>query len=104
MPHGSVQEEDHVTLREPTGRGGFDPRCGIVYTRHRSRRHGAPAEYRLVAGRDGQYDNEAVETTITQLERDWVTAIVKKDAALLDRLLADEIAGVARRRTTTTRT
>ena len=40
-------------------------------------------------------DNEAVETTITQLERDWVTAIVKKDAALLDRLLADEFAGVS---------
>jgi len=40
-------------------------------------------------------DDEGVETTIAQLERDWVTAIVKKDAAALDRLLAEEFAGVS---------
>ena len=40
-------------------------------------------------------DNEDVEATIAQLERDWVTAIFKKDAAALDRLLAKEFAGVS---------
>jgi ketosteroid isomerase-like protein len=34
-----------------------------------------------------------VEATITQLERDWVAAIVKKDTATLDRILADDYNG-----------
>jgi ketosteroid isomerase-like protein len=38
---------------------------------------------------------EEVEATVAQLERDWVSAIVKKDAAGLDRLLAEEFAGVS---------
>jgi ketosteroid isomerase-like protein len=38
---------------------------------------------------------EDVEGTITQLERDWVQAIVKKDAAALDRLLAEEFNGTS---------
>src|SRR5688500_6975203 len=38
---------------------------------------------------------EDVEATIAQLERDWVAAIVKKDEVALDRLLADEFAGVS---------
>lgn len=38
---------------------------------------------------------EDVEATIAQLERDWVAAIVKKDEATLNRLLADEFAGVS---------
>jgi ketosteroid isomerase-like protein len=38
---------------------------------------------------------EDVEATIAQLERDWVAAIVKKDAAALDRLLAKEFSGVS---------
>ena len=38
---------------------------------------------------------EDVAATITQLERDWVAAIVQKDAAVLDRLLAEEFAGVS---------
>lgn len=36
-----------------------------------------------------------VEAAITQLERDWAAAIVKKDAAALDRLLADEFNGTS---------
>lgn len=38
---------------------------------------------------------EDVEATISQLERDWVGAIVKKDAATLDRLLAQEFNGTS---------
>lgn len=38
---------------------------------------------------------EDVEATIAQLERDWVTAIVKKDEVALNRLLAEEFAGVS---------
>ena len=38
---------------------------------------------------------EDVEAVITQLERDWVGAIVKKDAAALDRLLAGEFNGTS---------
>jgi ketosteroid isomerase-like protein len=37
----------------------------------------------------------AIEAAVAQLERDWVSAIVKKDAAALDRLLAEEFAGVS---------
>jgi ketosteroid isomerase-like protein len=40
-------------------------------------------------------DDEQVEATISQLERDWVTAIINKDATALDRLLAEEFAGVS---------
>ena len=40
-------------------------------------------------------DDEDTEAAIAQLERDWAAAIVKKDAATLDRLLADEFAGVS---------
>jgi ketosteroid isomerase-like protein len=36
-----------------------------------------------------------VEATIAQLEKDWVAAIVKKDTATLDRLLASEFAGTS---------
>ena len=36
-----------------------------------------------------------VEATITQLEREWVAAIVKKDTAALDRLLADDFNGTS---------
>ena len=35
------------------------------------------------------------EAAISQLERDWASAIVKKDAAALDRLLADEFNGTS---------
>lgn len=38
---------------------------------------------------------ENVEATITQLEKDWVDAIIKKDAATVDRLLADEFNGTS---------
>ena len=38
---------------------------------------------------------ENVEAVITQLERDWVAAIVKKDTATLDRLLAQEFNGTS---------
>ena len=38
---------------------------------------------------------EEIEATVAQLERDWVSAIVKKDTAALDRLLAEEFAGVS---------
>jgi ketosteroid isomerase-like protein len=48
----------------------------------------APAGAALAATQD-------VEQTISQLERDWVAAIVKKDTATLDRLLASEFAGTS---------
>jgi len=35
------------------------------------------------------------EAAIAQLERDWATAIVNKDAAALERLLADEFNGTS---------
>ncbi len=38
---------------------------------------------------------EDVEAVIAQLERDWVAAIVKKDAVALDRLLAEEFSGTS---------
>jgi ketosteroid isomerase-like protein len=38
---------------------------------------------------------EDVEATVGQLEREWVAAIVKKDATALDRLLGEEFAGVS---------
>ena len=38
---------------------------------------------------------EDVPATITQLEKEWVAAIPKKDAATLERLLADEFAGTS---------
>jgi ketosteroid isomerase-like protein len=38
---------------------------------------------------------EAAEDTIAQLEREWVGAIARKDAAALDRLLADDFAGTS---------
>jgi len=38
---------------------------------------------------------EDIEATISQLERDWVAAIVKKDTAVLNRLLADEFNGTS---------
>jgi ketosteroid isomerase-like protein len=38
---------------------------------------------------------EEIQATITQLERDWVSAIVKKDQAALDRLLAEDFAGTS---------
>jgi ketosteroid isomerase-like protein len=40
-------------------------------------------------------DDEDIEATIAQLEREWVAAIVKKDGAALDRLLAEEFAGIS---------
>jgi ketosteroid isomerase-like protein len=38
---------------------------------------------------------EDVEAVITQLERHWAAAIVKKDAAVLDRMLAEEFNGTS---------
>ncbi|NOT28112.1 MAG: nuclear transport factor 2 family protein [Acidobacteria bacterium] len=38
---------------------------------------------------------EDVEATITQLERDWVAAIIKKDTAAIDRLLAEDFNGTS---------
>ena len=38
---------------------------------------------------------ENAEAVIGQLEREWVAAIVKKDAAAIDRLLADEFTGTS---------
>jgi ketosteroid isomerase-like protein len=38
---------------------------------------------------------EDVEAIVTQLERDWVAAIAKKDGAALDRLLADDFNGTS---------
>jgi ketosteroid isomerase-like protein len=39
--------------------------------------------------------SDATVGVIEQLERDWVTAILKKDAASLDRLLADDFVGTS---------
>jgi ketosteroid isomerase-like protein len=38
---------------------------------------------------------EDVEAVVTQLERDWVAAIVKKDEAAIERLLAEDFAGTS---------
>jgi len=47
---------------------------------------------------------ENVAATIGQLERDWVTAISKKDASVLERLLADDFVGTSPTAHTYTRT
>ena len=36
----------------------------------------------------------AVEQTLMQMERDWTQALIKKDAATLDRIIADDWAGI----------
>jgi ketosteroid isomerase-like protein len=38
---------------------------------------------------------EEVEAQVAQLEREWVAAIVHKDAAVLDRLLAEDFTGTS---------
>jgi ketosteroid isomerase-like protein len=43
----------------------------------------------------GPADDKAVEELITRLERSWVAAIVNKDAAAIDRLLASDFAGTS---------
>ena len=47
---------------------------------------------------------EDVEATIAQLERNWVQAIVKKDTAALERILADDFNGTSPTAHTYTRT
>jgi ketosteroid isomerase-like protein len=56
-----------------------------------------PAEPQAAAAPEGAVaaSTENVENTITQLENDWVAAIVKKDPATLDRLLAADFAGTS---------
>ena len=39
--------------------------------------------------------SEDVEASIEKLEREWVNAIVRKDVAALDRLLADDFSGTS---------
>jgi ketosteroid isomerase-like protein len=47
-------------------------------------------------GTVGQSDTPSdVEATITQLERDWVAAIVKNDSAAVGTLLADDFVGTS---------
>ena len=36
-----------------------------------------------------------VESTITQLEREWVAAIVKKDPETIDKLMAEDFVGTS---------
>jgi len=58
----------------------------------------APAEPPLAEptpAASGAAPAEDVEATITQLERDWVAAIIKKDTATIDRLLAEEFNGTS---------
>jgi ketosteroid isomerase-like protein len=43
------------------------------------------------------------EQQLVQLERDWCTAVLRKDAALLGRLLADDYTGVTSRSITQTK-
>jgi ketosteroid isomerase-like protein len=50
----------------------------------------APASPTVAGPRD---NNQAVEAIITQLEQKWAAAIVNKDTATLERLLAKEFAG-----------
>jgi ketosteroid isomerase-like protein len=40
-------------------------------------------------------DNEAVVALITQLEKDWASAIVKRDVATVDRLLSEDFNGTS---------
>jgi ketosteroid isomerase-like protein len=52
----------------------------------------APASSAVAGPRDS---NQSVEATITQLERNWAAAIVNKDTATLERLLAKEFNGTS---------
>jgi ketosteroid isomerase-like protein len=42
---------------------------------------------------------DKVQQELVQIERDWCTALMKKDAATLSRILADDYAGVGSRGT-----
>jgi ketosteroid isomerase-like protein len=55
----------------------------------------APATTKASRGASASTAANSVEAAITQLERDWATAIVKKDATALNRLLADEFNGTS---------
>lgn len=44
-----------------------------------------------------QAQQSATEQQLLQLERDWCTAVMKRDAALLGRILSDDFTGVNRR-------
>ena len=52
----------------------------------------APATPMMAGPRDS---NQSVESIITQLERNWATAIVTKDTRTLERLLAKEFNGTS---------
>lgn len=51
---------------------------------------GSPASAATVSAAPAQENTDQV---ITRLEHEWVAAIVKKDAAAIDRLLADDFSG-----------
>jgi ketosteroid isomerase-like protein len=52
----------------------------------------APASSAIAGPRDS---NKSVETIITQLERNWAAAIVNRDLATLERLLATDFNGTS---------
>lgn len=55
----------------------------------------SPPEPATAAPEVASSASEDVEAVVTYLEREWVAAIVKKDAAALDQLLAEEFAGTS---------
>jgi ketosteroid isomerase-like protein len=40
-------------------------------------------------------DADAVQNTVSQLEHDWVAAIVKKDVSTLEQVIADDFVGIS---------
>lgn len=50
-----------------------------------------------LAGKIGMAQQSTPEQQLLQLERDWCTAQLKKDAALLGRILAEDFIGVTSR-------
>lgn len=56
-----------------------------------------------VPARPAWAQGRTAEQELTQIERDWCTASVKKDAAALGRILADDYTSVGNRGTTSTK-
>jgi ketosteroid isomerase-like protein len=51
----------------------------------------------MIGFRPGISAQDKVQQELIQIERDWCSALVKKDAAVLGRILADDYAGVGSR-------
>ncbi len=106
---------DHVA----EARGSFaalcsgHPKIGLSVDNNTNRRQGKPVNPSLIVGvfmlsvfgtgSDNAVAQSKTEQELIQIENDWCTAEVKRDAAIYGRILADDYAGVGSRGTTETK-